>query len=68
MDMLGNLAQGVEVGLTWHKLGLGLLGCWRGTSSGANRATPMVARKLPTNEAVPESASASPARPCCAIG
>jgi putative tricarboxylic transport membrane protein len=35
MDILGNLAQGFEVALTWQNLGLALLGCFLGTIIGA---------------------------------
>lgn len=38
------------------------------TSCGASRTSPQVAKNAPTKEATPDSASASPARPACAIG
>ena len=38
------------------------------TRTGASRTKPQVAKKLPTNDDTPDSASASPALPCLAIG
>ena len=37
-------------------------------TSGARKVSSTTARKAPTKEAVKAAVSASPARPCCAIG
>ena len=37
-------------------------------SSGAKSDSPITAKVAPTKEATPEMASASAARPCCAMG
>ncbi len=38
------------------------------TSCGARNTSPQVAKNAPTKDAMPDRASASPARPACAIG